>query len=40
MPATVVRMLDEYRALIRFAGGQEIPYPVDQLTPMPQDSSY
>lgn len=35
--ATVVGMIDDYRALIRFAGGeQELAISVDDLTPMPK----
>ena len=33
--ATVVGMLDDYRALIRFGGGEELAISVDDLTPMP-----
>jgi hypothetical protein len=33
--ATVLGMLDDYRALIRFSGGADLAWPVDDLTRMP-----
>jgi hypothetical protein len=31
----VVGMVDEYQAVVRFGGGQEITWPVSDLTPLP-----
>lgn len=36
IPATVVGVIDEYQVMLRFAGGEELAYPVGDLTPMPQ----
>jgi hypothetical protein len=36
IPATVVGMIDEYQVMLRFAGGEkDVPYPIGDLTPMP-----
>jgi len=35
MEAVVVGMVDEYQAVIRFGGGQELTWPVSDLTPLP-----
>jgi hypothetical protein len=36
VPARVLGMIDDYRALIQFGGGQELAISVDDLTPMPK----
>lgn len=33
--ATVLDMLDDYRALIRFSGGADLAWPIGDLTRMP-----
>ena len=35
IPATVVGVIDDYQVVLRFAGGEERPHPVSDLTPMP-----
>jgi hypothetical protein len=35
IPAIVVGVIDEYQVVLRFAGGEELSYPVSDLTPMP-----
>lgn len=35
IPATVLGVIDEYQVMLQFAGGEEMAYPVSDLTPMP-----
>jgi hypothetical protein len=35
IPATVLGMIDEYQVMLRFGGGEELAYPIADLTPMP-----
>jgi hypothetical protein len=39
IPAIVVGVIDEYQVVLRFAGGEELSYPVSDLTPMPGGGS-
>jgi len=39
IPATVVGVIDEYQVVVRFAGGEEISYPIADLTPMPKSDA-
>lgn len=36
IPATVVGVIDEYQVVIRFGSGEELSYPITDLTPMPK----
>ena len=36
IPATVVGMIDEYQVMLHFAAGDELPYPVSDVTAMPK----
>jgi hypothetical protein len=35
IPATVLGVIDEYQVMLRFAGGEDLAYPISDLTPMP-----
>jgi|AntDryMetagUQ255_1029468.scaffolds.fasta_scaffold00292_2 hypothetical protein len=35
IPATVLGVIDEYQVMLRFAGGEEMAYPIGDLTSMP-----
>jgi len=35
IPATVLGVIDEYQVMLRFAGGEDLAWPVSDLTPMP-----
>jgi hypothetical protein len=35
IPATVLGVIDEYQVMLQFAGGEEMAYPVSDLTSMP-----
>ncbi|MEA2154666.1 MAG: hypothetical protein QOE11_806 [Solirubrobacteraceae bacterium] len=35
IPATVVGVIDDYQVVLRFGSGEELTYPVSDLTPMP-----
>jgi hypothetical protein len=35
IPATVLGVIDEYQVMLRFAGGEELAYPISDLTSMP-----
>jgi hypothetical protein len=35
IPATVLGVIDESQVMLRFAGGEELAYPIADLTPMP-----
>lgn len=35
IPATVLGVIDEYQVMLQFAGGEEMAYPVADLTSMP-----
>jgi hypothetical protein len=36
IPATVIGVIDEYQVMLRFAGAEkDMPYPITDLTPMP-----
>jgi hypothetical protein len=39
IPATVVGVIDEYQVVLRFMGGEELSYPISDLTPMPEGGS-
>ncbi len=39
IPATVLGVIDEYQVMLRFAGGEELAYPVSDLTAMPHDAA-
>ena len=39
LPATVVGVIDEYQVVVKFAGGEEISYPIADLTPMPKSDT-
>jgi hypothetical protein len=34
--ATVLGVIDDYQVMLAFPGGEEMPYPVSDLTPMPR----
>jgi hypothetical protein len=34
--ATVVGVIDEYQVVLRFGSGEELSYPISDLTPMPK----
>jgi hypothetical protein len=36
IPATVLGVIDEYQVMLRFTGGEELAYPISDLTPMPE----
>ena len=36
IPATVVGVIDEYQVMLRFTGGDELAYPVSDLTSIPE----
>jgi hypothetical protein len=36
IPATVLGVIDDYQVMLRFAGGEERPHPVSDLTPLPK----
>jgi hypothetical protein len=36
IPATVIGVIDDYQVVLRFAGGEERPHPVSDLTPLPK----
>jgi hypothetical protein len=36
IPATVLGVIDEYQVMLRFAGGEELAYPISDLTSMPE----
>jgi hypothetical protein len=36
IPATVIGVIDDYQVVLRFAGGEERPHPISDLTPMPK----
>ena len=36
IPATVVGMIDEYQVMLRFPTGDDLPYPVSDVTAMPR----
>jgi hypothetical protein len=38
IPATVLGVIDEYQVMLRFAGGEDLAWPVSDLTPMPAGS--
>jgi hypothetical protein len=38
IPATVVGVIDEYQVMLKFKSGEELAYPVSDLTAMPADS--
>jgi len=35
LPATILGVIDDYQVMLRFEGGEELQYPVSDLTPMP-----
>jgi hypothetical protein len=35
IPATILGVIDEYQVMLRFAGGEDLAWPVSDLTPMP-----
>jgi hypothetical protein len=35
IPATIVGVIDEYQVVLKFAGGEEMSYPIADLTSMP-----
>ena len=35
IPATILGVIDEYQVMLQFDGGEEMAYPVSDLTPMP-----
>ena len=35
IPATVLGVIDEYQVVLKFAGGEEMSYPISDLTSMP-----
>jgi|GEM_PF-2026038 len=35
IPATVLGVIDEYQVMLRFKGGEELAYPISDLTAMP-----
>ncbi|MEA2150325.1 MAG: hypothetical protein QOD69_2155 [Solirubrobacteraceae bacterium] len=39
IPAIVVGVIDEYQVVLRFTGGEELAYPISDLTPMPKGGS-
>lgn len=36
IPATVVGVIDEYQVVVRFGSGEELSYPISDLTSMPK----
>jgi hypothetical protein len=36
IPATVLGVIDEYQVMLRFTGGEELAYPISDLTAMPE----
>lgn len=39
IPATVLGVIDEYQVMLRFAGGEDMAWPVSDITPMPKDGA-
>jgi len=39
IPATVLGVIDEYQVMLRFAGGEDLAWPVSDITPMPASSA-
>lgn len=39
IPATVLGVIDEYRVMLRFAGGEARPHPISDLTAIPADGA-
>jgi hypothetical protein len=37
IPATVIGVIDDYQVVLRFQGGEDLTYPISDLTPMPRD---
>ena len=35
IPATIIGVVDEYQVVLQFDGGEELQYPISDLTPMP-----
>ena len=35
IPATIIGVIDEYQVVLKFAGGEEMSYPISDLTSMP-----
>jgi hypothetical protein len=35
IPAIILGVIDEYQVMLRFAGGEELAYPISDLTSMP-----
>jgi hypothetical protein len=38
IPATVLGVIDDYQVMVQFQGGEEMAYPVSDLTPMPSSA--
>ena len=36
IPATILGVIDEYQVMLKFDGGEELAYPISDLTPMPR----
>ena len=39
IPATVLGVIDEYQVMLRFAGGEDLAWPISDITPMPASSA-
>jgi hypothetical protein len=39
IPATIVGVVDDYQVVLKFDGGEELQYPVSDITPMPASSA-
>ena len=37
IPATVIGVIDDYQVVLRFQGGEDLTYPISDLTRMPRD---
>jgi hypothetical protein len=38
IPATVLGVIDDYQVMLRFQGGEDMAYPISDLTRMPETS--